>query len=399
LVDEMQRRDFPRLVEFLNEHSVERLFIPFAGLQQLAEAAVDQGVVPRSLRELNTAGEQLQITPQIVALLSRMEDCVVWNQYGPTEAQVVTAYKLDGPPSSWPVLPPIGVPVFNTQIHVLDARGNHVPVGVPGELLIGGDCLARGYLDQPELTAEKFVRHQGDGQEASRLYRTGDVARYRADGYIEYLGRVDSQVKIRGFRVELGEVEAVLTESPAVAEAAAVLREDAPNAKRLVAYVVLRAGQSGEVEEIRRFVARKLPDYMVPSRIEVIEALPLTSSGKVNRRALPAPSRNRTGPADSYVAPRTAVEEVVAGIWAEALVVERVGVNDNFFSSGGHSLLATQVVSRIRSALGMEIPVRSLFEYPTVAELAERIEAVQWAARSEERSTVTVGAEREGGRI
>jgi acyl carrier protein len=254
------------------------------------------------------------------------------------------------------------------QAYVLDARLAPVPVGVAGELCIGGVGLARGYLGRPGLTAERFVPNPFAATPGERLYRTGDLARYLPDGNLEFLGRIDHQVKVRGYRIELGEIEATLTAHPAVREAVVVAREEGAGEKRLVAYVVGEASGA----ELRAFVRSKLPEYMVPSAFVALAALPLTANGKIDRRALPAPE-GRPEQERAYVAPRTPVEEVLAGIWAEVLRLDRVGVQDNFFDLGGHSLLATQVVSRLREAFSVELPLRALFETPTIMDLAEAI--------------------------
>ncbi|HEX7242145.1 MAG TPA: phosphopantetheine-binding protein, partial [Longimicrobiaceae bacterium] len=274
--------------------------------------------------------------------------------------------------------PPIGRAVANTQLYVLDGRLEPVPVGVAGELYIGGVGMARGYLGRPELTAERFVPDPHRGVAGARLYRTGDVGRRRADGEIEFLGRTDHQVKVRGYRVELGEIEAVLRGHEQVREAVVLLREDVPGQQRLVAYVTGEAGAEltaaelrGHLARLRAYLAERLPEYMVPSAFVVLEQLPVTSNGKIDRRALPAPERASE---EEYVAPRTAVEELVAEIWAELLRLERVGVTENFFQLGGHSLLATQVVSRLRKTLGIEVPLSAMFEQPTVEALTRIVE-------------------------
>ncbi|MNT19004.1 Linear gramicidin synthase subunit D [compost metagenome] len=247
----------------------------------------------------------------------------------------------------------------------MDERLNPVPVGVPGELLIGGAGLARGYRHRPKLTQEKFIPSPfGEG----RLFRTGDRVRYQPDGSLEFLGRIDHQVKIRGFRIELGEIEAALSAHPAVKEAVVVVREDQPGDKRLVSYVV------GEVEasELRAHLKRLLPEYMVPAFFVSIESLPLTPNGKIDRKVLPVPGRSGLKPAEN-VAPRTPIEETLVEIWSDVLKVESVGITDHFFDLGGHSLLITQVASRINAEFGVSIPLRELFSRPTVEALAELI--------------------------
>jgi amino acid adenylation domain-containing protein len=307
-------------------------------------------------------------------LLSRCGQ--LWNLYGPTETTIwstltevtATEQKIS-----------IGRPIANTEIYILDEQQQPVPVGVPGELCIGGAGLARGYLNRSELTAEKFIPHPFSSEPGARLYRTGDLARYWPDGRIEHLGRLDFQVKLRGFRIELGEIEAVLRQHDAVAEAAVVVREDQPGDKRLVAYVVGHGEREADFGELRNYLRSKLPDYMIPSSFVRLEAFPLTPNAKVDRRALPAPEGEQMESSDRYIAPRTPVEEVLVGIWSEVLGRNQVGINDNFFDLGGHSLLATRVTSRIREALHVDLSLRRMFEHPTVAGLADGITAMQSA--------------------
>ncbi|HEU4562947.1 MAG TPA: amino acid adenylation domain-containing protein, partial [Longimicrobium sp.] len=291
------------------------------------------------------------------------------NAYGPTETTVcatTAACEADGR------VPAMGRPLENVRVYVLDAAGRPAPVGVPGELYVGGVGVARGYLDQPGPTAERFVPDPF-GTGGGRLYRTGDRVRWSAPGELEFLGRVDAQLKVRGFRIEPGEIEGALRRTEGVADCVVVAREDVPGEKRLVAYVV------GDVEAgvLREHLLRELPEYMVPSAFVFLEALPLTPNGKLDRKALPAP--DFAPAAERYVAPRTPAEEVLAEIWAETLHLERVGVEERFFDLGGHSLLATRVVSRVRQVFGVEVPLRALFEGPTVAELARRVEEMRRA--------------------
>ncbi|MGH7833991.1 MAG: non-ribosomal peptide synthetase, partial [Candidatus Binatia bacterium] len=396
LIPEELRRDSAALLRFLRERSVARVFLPFVALQQLAEAGGEETDTCADLREIITAGEQLQTTRQIVKWLSRLKDCTLRNQYGPSESHVVTAFTPAGSPADWPALPPIGRPIANAEIFLLDQRFNLVPVGVPGELYIGGDCLARGYLNRPELTAEKFVPRPFGARPGARLYRTGDLARYLPNGAIEFVGRIDNQVKIRGFRIEPGEIEAVLGQYPEVKETAVVARGESPAEKHLVAYIVSRHDRL-RISALRNFLAKKLPDYMIPSVFVPLDSLPLTPSGKMDRKALPAPDSSRPELDNRFVAPRTPGERSLAKIWAEVLKLEKVGIHDNFFDLGGHSLLATQVISRLRDAFRIDLPLRSLFESPTVAGLAECIETLLWArekhqpgrgAESEEREQI-----------
>ncbi|HEU4561203.1 MAG TPA: amino acid adenylation domain-containing protein, partial [Longimicrobium sp.] len=375
LIDDDTRRDGEALLAYLREQGVERLFLPFAALQNLAETAEQADARLPELHEVITAGEALRSTPQLRAFFRANPAAKLENQYGPSETHVISAHLVEGDPETWPALPPIGAPVGNTQLYVLDARMQPAPVGVPGELYAGGTNLARGYLGRPTLTAQKFVPDPF-GPAGSRLYRTGDRVRWRPDGVLEYLGRTDFQVKIRGFRVEPGEIEAALTEHPSVVQAAVVVRGEGA-AKRLAAYVVPAAGATPGPAELRTYLASRLPEYMVPTAWTLMLALPLTPSGKVDRRSLPEPAGHAASSAD-HVAPRTPAERMVADAW-EAVLGVRPGAHDNFFDLGGHSLRATQVIARIRRAFGIDLPLRALFEAPTVAGLAERAAAAQGA--------------------
>jgi acyl carrier protein len=252
----------------------------------------------------------------------------------------------------------------------LDGNLNPVPVGVSGELHISGKGLARGYLNRPDLTAERFIPNPFSSEPGTCLYRTGDLARYLPDGNIEFLGRIDHQIKLRGFRIELGEIEAVLTSYDTVADTVVLAREDVAGDKRLVAYIVSNKEDASTTQDLRNYLKQKLPDYMVPSAFVYLDALPRTPNGKVDRKTLPPPDQTSIGLDESYVAPRGPLEEMLVGIWVDVLKLEHVGVHDNFFELGGHSLLATQVLSRIRRAFQIEIPLRALFEKPTVEELA-----------------------------
>jgi len=373
MLHEETRRDPSALWRLMREQSVERLFIPYVGLQQLAEAAEADDFAQAPLREVNTAGEQLKVTRHVAALFERLGDCALNNQYGPSETHVVTAYGLGGEPSDWPELPSIGRPIANTRVHVLSRSLQPAPAGAVGELYLGGANLARGYLNRPALTAARFVPDPFAAEPGARLYRTGDLARYLPDGNVEFLGRADEQVKIRGFRVELGEIEAVLCERPSVREAVVTVREGGAGEKRLIAYVLSEEGQELDTVSIRADLKERLPEYMIPAVFVPLTELPLTPSGKVDRRRLPTPGAGEGLEARAYVAPRTADEEQIAAMWREVLELKQVGVNDNFFELGGHSLLATRVISRVLETFKVSVTVRSLFERPTVAGLAEAV--------------------------
>ena len=386
-MDDALRRDPGALLDHLGRVGVHRLFLPFVALQQLAEAARGRDALPAELTEVVTAGEQLQVGATLADLFRRTGARLV-NQYGPTECHVVTAHPLEGPPEGWPELPPIGRPIANARAVVLDEQLRPVPVGVPGELCLGGAAVARGYLGDEALTAARFV---DDPQvPGGRLYRTGDLARHLDDGSLQFLGRRDDQVKLRGFRVELGEVETVLLDEAAVAAAAAVVREDVPGDQRLVAYVVpadgaAAAGADGAdaaardalVDGLRAALAARLPGYMLPQAYVVLDALPLTPSGKLDRRALPAPDARQARGA--FVAPRDETETQLAALWVEVLGVDRVGVEDDFFQLGGHSLLAMRVASRVRDLFGVEVTLQRLFDETTVAALAAHVDALRAA--------------------
>ncbi|MFP4099132.1 amino acid adenylation domain-containing protein [Coleofasciculus sp.] len=303
----------------------------------------------------------------------------LWNLYGPTEATIwSTIYQVGAKKkvaTTKDALSSIGRPIANTQIYILDKHLQPVPLGVAGELYIGGDGLARGYLNRPELTQEKFIPNPFDNSLSERLYKTGDLARYLSDSKIEFLGRIDHQVKIRGFRIELGEIEAVLNTHPQIQQAVVIATEDTAGNKGLVAYLVTR-DESLTSKQLREFLFSKLPEYMVPSAFVTLDTLPLTPNGKVDRKALPAPDGDFPREHE-YVAPRNQSEERIANIFASVLSLQNVGIYDNFFEQGGHSLLATQLISRLRNVFQIELPLRKIFEYPTVAALAEAIQAMK----------------------
>ncbi|HEX6747842.1 MAG TPA: amino acid adenylation domain-containing protein, partial [Longimicrobium sp.] len=356
----------------LADQQVTTLFITTAVFNQHAQAI--PGALA-SLRRLLTGGEAADPS-SFARVLAEGGPVSLIHCYGPTETTTfaITHPVTDVAPDARTI--PLGRPISNTRVYILDSRGQPVPVGVAGEMHIGGAGVALGYLNRPGLTAERFVVDPFAAEAGARMYRTGDLGRWLPDGTIEFVGRTDFQVKIRGFRIEPGEIEARLLAHGAVREARVIVREDQPGEKRLVAYVV----GGVEVEGVREHLRRGLPEYMVPAAIVVLERLPLTPNGKLDRKALPAPEH--AAGTDRYVAPRTPVEEVLAGIWAEVLRLERVGVEESFFELGGHSLLATRVVSRIRELFGVELPLRALFEGPTVVEVAGRVEERRRAGES-----------------
>ncbi|MCV3214790.1 amino acid adenylation domain-containing protein [Plectonema radiosum NIES-515] len=374
--------------------------------QLISELAATNETLPPSVRLLSIGGEKwlpekLKLWHSCMDERSRVYNLasppLLINGYGPTEATVLaTMCDLsqlvleDTRPQQL-----IGKPFANVQIYILDGNLQPVPIGVPGELHIGGVGLARGYLNRPDINAQKFILHPFNKSERLSyevphlgetprpdfaLYKTGDLARYLPDGKIEFLGRIDNQVKVRGFRIELGEIETVLITHPQVSEAVVIDSDDIPGSKRLVAYVVTRS-QSEIKNQLRSFLKQKLPDYMVPSAFVILDALPLTPNGKVDRRALPKPNQTRPDVEATYVAPHTQVERTIAAVWQEVLHLENIGIHDNFFQIGGHSLLATQIISRLRQVFQMDLSIRTLFEAPTIASFAEYCEIIYGAVQ------------------
>jgi acyl-coenzyme A synthetase/AMP-(fatty) acid ligase/acyl carrier protein len=326
-----------------------------------------------ALRILLTGGDALHRYPSPTLPFTLI------NNYGPTENTVVATSgpvpaieRPEGPPS-------IGRPIANTQVYILDERLQPVPSGVPGELHIGGAGLARGYLNHPALTAEKFIPNPFCAVPGTRLYKTGDLACYLPDGQIAFLGRIDEQIKIRGYRIEPGEIVAALDRHPTVQASVVVAREDTPDDKRLVAYIVPTAGSRPTASALRDYLATQVPDYMVPATFVGLDALPLTPNGKVDRAALPAPDATNTVQDDTFTAPRSPLEERLAAIVASLLGLEQVGRDDNFFLLGVHSLLGAQVIARVADTFDVDLPLHALLEAPTVAELAIEIEHLMLA--------------------
>jgi amino acid adenylation domain-containing protein len=351
----------------IRKHKISVLFLTTAMFNQMAREVPDAF---RLLRYLLFGSEACD--PACARMvLEAGPPANLLHVYGPTESTTfATWHKVEHVPEK-AVTIPIGKPISNTTTYILDSSLQPVTVGVVGDLYIGGDGLAREYLNQPELTTGKFIADSINKEPGARLYRTGDLARYLPDGNIELLGRIDHQVKVRGFRIELGEIEAVLGQHPDVRETVVIAREDQLSDRRLVAYVVLDMKSVVATSELRSFLKEKLPDYMVPSTFIKLDSLPLTPNGKVDRRALPAPDSERPAIEDAFVEPCTPIEILIAGIWRDVLGLDQVGIHDNFFELGGHSFLATQVMSRLENLKGDNFPVAILFQYPTIAGLAE----------------------------
>jgi amino acid adenylation domain-containing protein len=361
-------RDSAYLAELIQQSAITmihfvppmlRIFLENADLQQCG-----------TLKRVFCSGEAL--TYNLQCLFFEHFNCELHNLYGPTEAAVEVTHWACDPHSCEPVVP-IGRPLANTCLYALDEQLEPTPLGIPGELHIGGVQVARGYLNRPELTAEKFIADPFSSEAGARLYKTGDLVRWRSDGTLEFLGRMDQQVKIRGFRIELEEIEAVLEEHPFV-KAAVVWPRELAGEKQLIGYVVVEPGQNLQIAELRRFLESKLPDYMVPSLYVELDTLPLSPNGKVDRRALPEPGSDRPELDVGFAEPRTPQEKTLAAIWQEVLGIDRVGLHDNFFELGGHSLLATQVISRIRSALRISLPITTFFAAPTINDLSSVID-------------------------
>ncbi|MEO0768467.1 MAG: amino acid adenylation domain-containing protein [Cyanobacteria bacterium J06649_4] len=358
------------IVETVNRHQVTFLFLT-AGLFHLT---IEHGIGEmRSLRQLLSGGDVLSVS-HINRALQQLPNCPITNAYGPTENTVVACRHIIDQPLPIEVPVPIGHPISNTQVYILDSQLQPVPIGVQGELCITGDGIATGYLNRPTLTKEKFVENPfvQTGLGNDLLYKTGDAVRYRPDGNIEFLGRLDNQVKIRGFRIELAEITTALERHSQVEKAVVIVQEDASGDKRLTAYITAE-GAAPTASMLYRFLKRRLPTYMVPSAFLVLDELPLTANGKVDRRALPQPETIERDIDTAFIAPQTAEQQRLSHIWCSLLKIDKVGIHDNFFELGGHSLLATQVISRIRTAFKVELPLRVLFESPTIADLATEL--------------------------
>jgi surfactin family lipopeptide synthetase A len=358
--------------QFCDDNRVSILDLPTAYWHELTGALADDNLtMPENVRLVIIGGEKAS-ADRFAAWHKSVGDRIrLINTYGPTETTIAcTMWDMNSREGNRSGAVPIGRPIPNTPVYVLDKSLHPAPIGVAGELYVGGLGVTRGYLNRPELTAERFIRDPFSGDPNDRLYRTGDVVSYRANGILDFLGRADNQIKIRGFRVELEEIEQALRSHENVNDCVVVMRED--HDKRLVAYVVAEEGTQPSASELRNLLRGKLPSYMVPALFEMIEALPLMPNGKINRAALPAP-QSQPEADETFVAPATPIEELLASAWRQVLNLEHIGVHDDFFDLGGHSLLAAKVVSLVRNDLDVQFTMVDVFQAPTIASLAELI--------------------------
>jgi amino acid adenylation domain-containing protein len=361
------------LGQIIQQYQVTTLWLTAGLFHLIVDEKID---ALKSLRQLLAGGDVLSV-PHVQKFLQTVGNCQLINGYGPTENTTFTCCHPITAPLQPGVSIPIGRPIANTQVYILDNNLQLVSIGEAGELYIGGDGLARGYLNRPDLTAEKFIYHSFDSNLATRLYKTGDLACYLPDGNIEFLGRIDNQVKIRGFRIELGEIEREIAQHPDVREIVVLARQDEIGEKQLTAYIVPHYNSRYTHNKLRSFLQQKLPNYMVPSAFVMLESLPLTANGKVDRHKLPAPSRERPQLEQAYIAPQTDLERLLAGILSELLKIDRIGIDDNFFDLGGTSISILQVAVRVKQELGIELPAVKLFQYSTIGSLAKYLHSNQ----------------------
>jgi amino acid adenylation domain-containing protein len=363
LASEAERRDPYALLDLIEREHIERVYMPYVALQALAEAVAAAGKAPSTLRDVITAGEQLRITPAIRALFGALHGSVLHNHYGPTEAHVVTAHELVGDPGAWPELPPIGRPLPHVRIRLVDEAEQVVEGAAEGELLLGGTCLAAGYIQQPELTRERFIERDG-----ARWYRTGDRVRDAGDGELHYLGRVDAQIKLDGYRIEPAEIEAVLCRHPAVAEAAVVASGDSAG-RRLIAHVVPRDAQAADdaiIAELRAHCHAQLAPYLVPQIFVLVPLLPLTASGKVDRQTL-ADAHADTAPVWPQSLP---LPQQLAALWRQLLGLAEIDPQANLFDLGARSLTVVRALTELRRHGYRKLTAAQIYEHPSVAKLA-----------------------------
>ena len=371
--DEDSRRDPARLSAYISSHKIDRLYLPAVLLERFAGFVVKhRNSLALGLSEIISAGDRLNVSEPVRQLMSLLPECSLYNDFGPTESHVVSSHQVNLDAVDPTAVVSIGKPISNSTVQILDPSGHLCPIGIPGELHIGGAGLARGYLNHPELTAERFIRDPFSRDPEARLYRSGDLASWNPDGTLAFHGRMDDQIKLRGFRIEPGEIEANLLEHGAVAQAVVVLRQDDPANPRLVGYWVPVPGEGASSQELRGFLAERLPEYMVPAALVELEALPLTGTGKLDRRALPEPSFS--GAAEQRVEPSTELERQLHGIWAEVLGHGEFGITDNFFAVGGHSLLTMRLKELVDALAKDDLPLARYFACPTIALFAQYLQ-------------------------
>ncbi len=374
IIDDNYRLNAGNLLKYIDEHKINRLFLPYAMVQMLAETAATYELYPTSIKEIITGGELLRITPQIAHFFGVLKDTTLMNVYGPTEASVwVTELKLKGDAFHWPAIPTIGKPIGNIQLFIVDPHLNEVAEGSPGEILIEGECLALEYLNKTKETNERFIKWVHPYKGSLRVYRTGDLASLNPDGSFQFLGRMDGQVKIRGGnRVELGEIEVIISKITAVRQVEVMVREDYTNQKRIVAYVI-PSDKYLTTNKIREELKTRLPDYMIPSAFVMMDFFPYTVSGKVDRNALPIPEIT-SSQVDQYVAPTSEMERYLTLLWQDLLRLDSIGIKDDFFDLGGNSLLAIQMMVKIEKEKGKQLPLISVFEHATIEKLSKLIQ-------------------------
>ena len=362
LIEEQLRLDPVALLNRMIEKKVNRLFLPYVALNHLTEIAVLQNLIPVSLKEVTTAGEQLKITSSIRQFFKVLKDATLYNHYGPSETHVVTSYELSGDSSTWPGLPPIGKEISNSKVYLLDESLKEVKDGEVGELFLGGLCLANGYLHSQELTDERFLTLSPFG----KVYKTGDLGQKDENGNITFLGRKDGQVKVRGYRIELGEIElAIQKENDVDQSVVKIIEENGENV--LVAYVSGRA----DLNQIRASLRAELPEYMIPSFFMKLDKIPLTPSGKVDYKSLPSPSKDRPDLAQDYAPVESQTEQMIAGLWSKYLGIADIGIDDSFFDLGGNSLLAIKVMVEINQTSEKKLSIVNLFQYPTIRKISQ----------------------------